>query len=200
MKGKIDYSIKSFLSQAKWEVWLKKNHQKENGIWLRMYKKASQKPTVTYDQALEVALCYGWIDGLKRSFDAESWIQKFTPRRPRSVWSKRNTVIVERLIKEDRMQAAGLAQIEVAKKDGRWEAAYAGQKDMKLPPDFLKVLEKNKKAWEFYQTLNSTNRYAIAYRLHEAKRPETKLKRMKTFLEMLEREEAFHSVMSAKKK
>lgn len=200
MGKKLDYPVQNFPTPTTWETWLKKNHEKVNGLWLRIFKKDTKKPTVTYDQALEVALCYGWIDGLKKSYDAESWLQKFTPRRAKSVWSKRNTGIVERLIKEGKMQKAGLVQIEAAKKDGRWEKAYAGQKDMEIPKDFLALLKKNKKAYDFFQTLNSTNRYAITFRLHAAKKPETRERKMKEFLEMLEKVEVMHSVMTKKKK
>lgn len=199
MEKKLDYPIHPFPIPEKWESWLKKNHQKEPGLWLRIFKKDSKKPTVTYDQALEVALCYGWIDGQKNSYDAESWLQKFTPRRAKSVWSKRNTLIVERLIQEGKMQPAGLLQIEVAKKDGRWQKAYAGQKDMVLPEDFLALLKKNKKALTFFETLNASNRYAIAYRIHAAKKPETRERKIKEFLEMLSKGAVIHPVMKKKK-
>lgn len=195
MEKPLDYPIQAFTSQAKWETWLKKHHQAKPGLWLRIYKKDTKKPTVTYDEALEVALCYGWIDGQVKSYDAESWIQKFTPRRAKSLWSKRNTGIVERLIQEGKMQPAGLAQIEAAKKDGRWEQAYDGQKDMEMPKDFLAALQKSKKAWAFFQTLTAANRFAMAYRIHQAKRPETRIKHITHFVEMLAKGKTVHPMM-----
>lgn len=177
--------IVSFTNPKKWAAWLNKNHTRQDGIWLRMFKKASGKPTVVYKEALDEALCYGWIDGLVRSYDDESYIQKFTPRRARSVWSKINTANVARLIKEGRLKPAGLKKIIEAKADGRWANAYHSPRKAKVPPDFLKLLNKNKKAKEFFATLNRSNTYAIFYQLNSAKKPETRERRMKKFLEML---------------
>jgi uncharacterized protein YdeI (YjbR/CyaY-like superfamily) len=188
-----DLPVLSFPSPAKWNAWLKKNHVKANeGIWLRIFKKDSGEKSVTYDEALDEALCYGWIDGLKKSFDERSWIQKFTPRRPRSIWSKRNQDHVARLIKEKRMQPAGLKQIDAAKNDGRWEQAYDSQAQMEVPADFLAKLKKNKQAHAFFKTLNKANTYAIAWRLQTAKKPETRERRMEAILEMMRRGEKLH--------
>lgn len=177
--------IKAFASQEKWRAWLEKNHAKSNGVWLRFFKKNSGKKTVVYAEALDDALCFGWIDGQTKSYDELSFLQKFTPRRPRSIWSKRNQEHVARLIEEDRMTTAGLKEIEAAKKDGRWERAYDSPKNMEMPADFLKELKKNKKAFDFFQTLSKTNKFAIAFRLHTAKKPETRERRMQAFLTML---------------
>jgi uncharacterized protein YdeI (YjbR/CyaY-like superfamily) len=166
-------------------VWLEKNHAASRGIFLRIFKKASGKKTVTHEQALEEALCFGWIDGVRKSHDEVSFLQKFTPRQKRSIWSKRNQSIAARLIKEGQMTDAGFAEIDRAKKDGRWERAYDSPKDMEVPADFLKELKKDKKAYEFFQSLSKVNKFAIAFRLHNAKRPETRERRMRDFLERL---------------
>lgn len=184
--------IKLFATPKAWEVWLAKHHEQPEGLWLQMFKKDVKKKSVNYQEALEVALCYGWIDGQKRKFDDESWIQKFVHRRPRSLWSERNTGIVARLIKDKRMQSAGLKEIEAAKKDGRWQQAYSSPANMEMPADFLKELTKNKKAKAFFDTLNKTNTYAIAWRLQTAKKPETRERRMKALLMMLEKGEKLH--------
>jgi uncharacterized protein YdeI (YjbR/CyaY-like superfamily) len=187
-----DYEILPFTTQKDWESWLKKNHNIRSGIWIKFAKKASGLATVTYDEALDVALCYGWIDGLARSLDETYYLQKFTPRGPRSMWSKRNKEIVAQLIKEGKMMQAGLEKIEEAKKNGRWDAAYDSPKNMVVPDYFLEALAKDKKALEFYQTLNKTNTYAIAFRLQTAKKPETKERRMKVILEMLRKGEKLY--------
>lgn len=188
----------SFKTDKEWEKWLKTNYGKSDGIWLRMYKKDTGIASVNYAGALEVALCYGWIDGQKKSFDQESWIQKFTPRRPKSGWSKINTQHVARLIEAGRMRKPGMEQVEMAQKDGRWEKAYDSQSSMIIPEDFLKALGKNKKAKAFYSTLNKSNLYSIGYKLQTAKKPETKEKRIKDIVDMLERGEAFHPFMKKK--
>ncbi len=175
----------AFKSEKAFESWLAKNHAKVSGIWLRIYKRASGEKTVTYAEALDVALCYGWIDGLKRSYDEASFIQRFTPRRAKSVWSRLNIGHVERLAIDGRMKPTGLAVVEAAKSDGRWDKAYDSPKNVKIPDDFLLQLRKNSKAYEFFETLNRVNKYAIAYRLGSAKRPETRERRMKLFLEMM---------------
>jgi uncharacterized protein YdeI (YjbR/CyaY-like superfamily) len=179
-------------SQKDWEAWLKVNHSKVPGVWLRLQKKDSPEKSPTYAEALDVALCYGWIDGQKNRYDEISWIQKFTPRRSRSIWSKRNIEHVERLIKARKMRAAGLAEVEAAKKDGRWKVAYDSPSKTTISADFLKSLRKNKKAEAFFKTLNKTNLFAIAYRLQTAKKPETREKRMKVILEMLAQGKKFH--------
>ncbi|MBS1584870.1 MAG: YdeI/OmpD-associated family protein [Bacteroidetes bacterium] len=191
-ENKKETPIRSFASANAWEKWLTTNHTKSDGIWLRIFNKASGKKTVTYAEALDEALCYGWIDGQKKKFDDESWIQKFTPRRARSIWSKRNIEHVERLTKEKRMKAAGLQAFEDAMKDGRLDAAYDSPSNSTPPDDFLKLLEKNKKAKAFFNTLNKANKYAITWRLQTAKKPETREKRMNLILEILAKGEKFH--------
>ncbi len=189
---KNDYIIKPFSSPKAWEAWLKKEHQITKGIWIKLAKKASKIPSVTYQEALEVAICYGWIDGQVKPFDDKYWLQKFTPRGPKSIWSKRNRDIVERLILEGKMQQAGLETVEAAKKDGRWDQAYDSPKNMVIPEDFLKELSKDKKAEAFFKTLNKTNTYAIAWKLQTAKKPETRQRRMKVILEMLTKGEKLY--------
>lgn len=187
-----DLPIHLFSSQEEFEDWLFKNHASSQGVWLQMYKKAAKRTSINYDQALDVALCYGWIDGQANSYNTDSYLQKFTPRRARSIWSKRNTEHVARLIKLGKMKPAGLAEIERAKADGRWEKAYDAQSTSKIPDDFLKALEKNKKAKAFFATLNKTNLYSIAWRLQTAKKSETRTKRMGAIIAMLEKGEKFH--------
>lgn len=183
---------KNFASAKAWQTWLAKNYDLSNGVWLMLAKKNADKPTVSYAEALDVALCYGWIDSQKNKYDEQYSIQKFGPRKARSIWSKRNIEHIERLIKEGIMQPAGLKAIEAAKANGSWEAAYDAQSNMTIPEDFLKALHKNKKATAFYKTLNRTNLFSIAFRLQTAKKEETKQKRIKIIIEMLEREEKFH--------
>lgn len=178
--------IKSFDSAKQWKKWLVEHHATgDSGIWLRIFKKNSGEATITYDEALDEALCFGWIDGQKKKYDEKSWLQKFTPRRSKSIWSKRNKTRASQLIEEKRMQPPGLKEIEAAKKDGRWSSAYDSPKNMEVPADFIKELEKNKKANEFFKTLNKANLYAIAWRLHTAKKSETRAGRMKIILEMM---------------
>ena len=184
--------ILRFRSSSEFRKWLAANHRQSDGIWLRIFKKDSGEPTVTYAEALDEALCFGWIDGLKQSHDELSWRQRFTPRRPKSGWSKINTGHAERLIKAARMEAPGQAEIDAAKKDGRWTNAYDSQSKATFPEDFLAALRGNKKAFAFFESLSKTNRYAISYRLQTAKKPETKQRRMETILAMLARGEAFH--------
>lgn len=191
-ENKKEMPVKSFASAGAWEKWLAANHAKSDGIWLCIYKKDSGKKTVTYAEALDEALCYGWIDGQKKKQDDESWLQKFTPRRARSIWSKRNIEHVDRLTNENRMKAAGLKAFEEARADGRLDAAYDAPSKSTIPDDFLKLLAKNKKAKAFFDTLNKANKFAISWRLQTAKKPETRQKRMNTILDMLAREEKFH--------
>lgn len=190
--GKPDLPVIPFSSPAEWEQWLSQNHSVSKGIWLQMFKKGTGIASVYYAEALDVALCYGWIDGQLKSIDELSYMQRFTPRRPKSIWSKRNIEHIARLTKEGRMKPAGLKEAEEAKTDGRWDMAYDGQGTMNLPDDFLEILAGNKKAFEFYESLNKANKYAIAWRIQTAKRPDTREKRMKEILEMLQREEKFH--------
>jgi uncharacterized protein YdeI (YjbR/CyaY-like superfamily) len=188
----IDHPILAVESKKKWADWLARQHAKSSGVWLKLSKKGSGIPSVTYDEALDAALCYGWIDGQKKGFDEQYWLQKFTPRGPKSIWSKINTEKAERLITSGEMRPAGLKAIEAAKQDGRWEAAYDSQKHISIPEDFQAALEKNKKAKAFFATLNSANRYAILFRLHNAKRPQTRAKWIQKFVDMLERSEKLY--------
>jgi uncharacterized protein YdeI (YjbR/CyaY-like superfamily) len=181
-----------FASQSKWADWLAKQHDKSAGVWLQLAKKDSGISSVTYAEALDIALCYGWIDGQKKSFDEKYFLQKFTPRRPKSIWSKINVEKVERLITSGQMKPAGLKAIEAAKADGRWEQAYASQKNISVPEDFQSALDRNKKAKAFFETLNGTNRYAFLFRIETAKKAETRTKRIQQFVEMLEKNEKFH--------
>ena len=192
MTKPIELPTLPFESKKKWADWLAKQHDKSAGVWLKLAKKATGIPSVTYAEALDVALCYGWIDGQKGSFDEQYFLQKFTPRRPKSIWSKINVEKVEGLIASGEMKPAGLKAIEAAKQDGRWAAAYEGQRTISVPEDFQAALDKNKKAKTFFVTLNSVNRYAFLFRIHTAKKAETRVKRIQQFIEMLERNEKFH--------
>ena len=183
---------RSFRSSKELRAWMAKEHTRAPGLLLRIYKKDSGISSVTYAEALEQALCFGWIDGQKLPLDASSWMQKFTPRRARSRWSKTNVAHVDRLISEGQMTPAGLKEVEAAKADGRWAAAYDSSANATVPPELVKELARNAKAKQFYATLNKTNLYSIAYRLQTAKRPETQNKRIKLIIEMLARGEKFH--------
>lgn len=181
--------IQPFAGKKKWADWLAKQHAKSPGVWLKLAKKGSAISSVTYEEALEVALCYGWIDGQKKGFDDQYWLQKFTPRGPKSIWSKINTEKAERLIANSEMQPAGLQAVEAAKRDGRWAAAYASQKNITIPEDFRSVLDRNPKAREFFETLKSAERYSFLFRIQTAKKPETRAKRIRQFIGMLEKGE-----------
>jgi uncharacterized protein YdeI (YjbR/CyaY-like superfamily) len=181
-----------FATQELWEQWLEKNHAESTGIWIQFFKKGSGIASVNYAEALDAALCYGWIDAQLKSIDALCYKQHFTPRRPKSIWSKRNIEHIDRLSKEGRMKPAGLREAEAAKADGRWDVAYDSQSNITEPEDFLAELKKDKKAFDFYEALNKANKYAICWRLQTAKRPETRDKRKKEILDMLAREEKFH--------
>ena len=187
------FDIVAFRSPRAWAQWLAANHEQRDGVWLRFFKKASNVPSLSYADALEEALCYGWIDGQVKKYDAHSYLQKFTPRRKRSVWSKLNVARATRLIDAGRMQPAGLRQVDDARQDGRWHDAYDSPSRSTLPDDLLAALTKNKKARAFFETLNKPNRYAITWRLQTARRPETRARRLKAIVAMLARHEAFHS-------
>jgi uncharacterized protein YdeI (YjbR/CyaY-like superfamily) len=184
--------ILSFRSPAEFRKWLAAQHDASEGIWLRIFKKGSETESITYAEALDEALCFGWIDGQKKPHDALSWLQKFTRRRAKSGWSKINTGHAERLLRAGRMRAPGRAEIEAAKQDGRWNAAYDSPRNATFPDDFLAALSKDPKAKTFFDSLNKANRYAISYRLQTAKKAETRQRRMETILGMLARGEAFH--------
>lgn len=176
-----------------WRAWLEKNHAGSNGIFLVLAKKGTTKPTsLTYAEALEEALCFGWIDGQARSRDEGTFMQSFTPRRNRSPWSRRNTGIAERLVVEGRMHASGIAEMERARADGRWEAAYAGPATIEVPAELAAALAASPKAKSMFDALNSQNRYAILYRIATAKRAETQTRRTRQFVEMLERGETIY--------
>ena len=181
-----------FKTSAEFRRWLEKNHAGPDGFWMRFFKKAAPVKSVTYAEGLDQALCFGWIDGQVKPFDEHSWLQRFTPRRARSKWSKRNTDHVERLTKAGLMAPAGLKAVEAAKADGRWAAAYASPRNAVAPADFLKALAENQRAQAFFATLNRANIYAIYYRLETAKKPETREKRMRLILAMLDEGKAFH--------
>lgn len=182
---KKDFPVRAFRSLAEWERWLATNHAKAEGVWVRFFKKDSGVATVSYAEAVEGALIYGWIDSQAKKYDDRSYIQKFTPRRAKSVWSKVNREKVLALVRSGRMKAAGQAAVDAAKSDGRWEAAYDSPKNSVAPADFLKALRADKKAAAFYKTLNRANTYAIEWRIHAAKRPETRTKRIVALVAML---------------
>jgi uncharacterized protein YdeI (YjbR/CyaY-like superfamily) len=187
-----DLPIFLFASKEELEVWLEENHAGAKGLWLKIAKKGSGVDSVNYAEALELALCFGWIDSQKRGFDDAFFLQRFTPRRPRGKWSQINRAKAEELIAASAMRPAGLTEVEAAKADGRWDTAYAGQRAATVPDDLKYELDRNKAAGEFFATLDSANRYAILYRLQEAKKPETRQKRLRKFVAMLERGEKIH--------
>ena len=191
-QAKIDLQVIHFEKAAILNEWLEKNHLDSSGIWLRIFKKNSGVLSVNYDQALDEALCFGWIDGQVKSYDELSYIQKFTPRRARSMWSKRNIEHVKRLENEGRMRASGIKEAEAAKNDGRWDNSYDSPSNMTIPEDFMNELSKDPVTAGFYNNLNKTNKYAIAWRLQTAKKPETRAKRMKAIIEMLSKGKKFH--------
>jgi uncharacterized protein YdeI (YjbR/CyaY-like superfamily) len=187
-----DLPILLFAAAADLEAWLEENFGESDGLWLKIAKKGAPEPSVTYGQALELALCFGWIDSQKRGFDETHFLQRFTPRRPRGRWSRINRDKAEALISADAMRPTGLAEVEAAKADGRWEAAYEGARTAKVPDDLQRELDSNKTARESFAALDSTNRYAIIYRLNDAKKPETRERRLRKFVAMLERGEKIH--------
>jgi uncharacterized protein YdeI (YjbR/CyaY-like superfamily) len=181
-----------FPAQADWRAWLDKNHANSAGVWLQIAKKSSDIPSVSYAEALEVALCYGWIDGQKRPGPEGVWMQRFTPRRPTSIWSRVNHEKALVLIKEGRMQPAGIEAIRRAKENGRWDSAYDAVSKAQIPHDLAAQLDKRPRARAFFQMLSSQNRYAILFRLQTAKKPETRAKRLEKFVAMLENHETIH--------
>ena len=187
-----DLPTLAFKTSQAFETWLAQNHDHTNGLWLKIFKKDSGIQTINYAEALDVALCYGWIDGQKKSFDEKAFLQKFCPRREKSIWSKINIGHVERLIHEGKMKAAGLTAIDKAKADGRWEKAYDSPSNMTIPEDFLQALGQNKNAEAFFKTLNKANLFSIGFRLQTAKKPETRDKRMKDIIAKLAKGEKFH--------
>ena len=187
-----DLPVILFAQQRDWAAWLGDNHTLSRGIWLQLAKKASGTQSITYAEALDVALCYGWIDGQKKSYDESSWLQKFTPRGAKSIWSKVNREKALALLDSGQMQPAGLAEVESARQDGRWDAAYDSQGTATVPDDLQAELDRNPAAKAFFATLNSRNRYAILFRIQTAKKAETRAKRIREFVGMLERHELLY--------
>jgi uncharacterized protein YdeI (YjbR/CyaY-like superfamily) len=181
-----------FVSQSAWTAWLEKNHASSKGLWLRLAKKSSGLRSVTYAEALEVALSYGWIDGQKRSESDAAWLQRFVPRSTKSIWSKINREKATVLIATGMMQPAGQDAIDSAKSDGRWDAAYDSPKSAGIPADFQKALEASARAAEFFQSLDRANRYAILFRIQTVKKAETRARKISEFVEMLGRHERIH--------
>ena len=182
----------AFASRADWEAWLAEHHADVDGLWLKLAKKGSGVASVTQAEAVEVALCYGWIDGQAASLDGTYWLQRFTPRRARSRWSKINRDRATALIERGEMQPAGMREVERAKADGRWDAAYAGARAATVPDDLQAALDADDRAREFFATLDGANRYAILYRVEEAKRPETRARRIEKYVAMLREHRRIH--------
>ena len=192
MSVKQDLPVLSCASRDAWEVWLTDRHTTSSGVWLTIAKKGSGITSVSYADALDVALCYGWIDSQKSTLDDDYWLQRFTPRTPRSKWSKVNRRRATELIETGAMQPAGLRQVEQARADGRWEAAYDGQRTATVPDDLRRALEQNDEARAFFATLDSGNRYALLYRIQQAKKPETRARRIEQYVAMLSEQRKFH--------
>jgi uncharacterized protein YdeI (YjbR/CyaY-like superfamily) len=181
-----------FRNAKAFETWLKKHHAASDGLWLQIAKKGVEPPSVTYPEAVEIALCWGWIDGQKKGLDESHFLQRFTPRRSRSIWSKVNVAKVTALIEAGRMQPPGHAQVEAAKVDGRWAQAYDGARTSSVPDDLRAALDANPDAKAFFATLNASNRYAVTWRVQTAVKPETRARRIAQLVEMLGRGEAVH--------
>jgi uncharacterized protein YdeI (YjbR/CyaY-like superfamily) len=184
--------VMSFESTDAWDAWLAAHHADSPGLWLKIAKKGAAGRTISYSQALDVALCHGWIDGQKGRHDDEFWLQRFTPRKPASKWSKINTERAEALIASGRMRPAGLREVERAQADGRWEQAYESQSRVTVPEDLARALAANERARAFFATLDSANRYAILYRIGTAKKPETRARRIDTYVAMLSEHKKIH--------
>ncbi|MEV8565097.1 YdeI/OmpD-associated family protein [Streptomyces sp. NPDC051322] len=187
-----ELEISSFESTEAFEAWLAGHHDSSPGIWLKLRKKGRGAVALDYAQALDVALCYGWIDGQKATFDDEYWLQRFTPRTARSRWSMINRDKVAALTEQGRMRPPGMAEVERAKSDGRWEAAYAGARSAEVPEDLAEALAANPAAAEFFEKLDGQNRYAILYRVQDVKKPETRARRIEKYVAMLARQEKLH--------
>jgi uncharacterized protein YdeI (YjbR/CyaY-like superfamily) len=181
-----------FASRDAWEAWLDAHHEDSDGVWLKIAKKGSGLDSVTHPEALEIALCFGWIDGQRRALDERHFLQRFTPRRDRSRWSKINRDKATELIDAGRMRPAGLREVEAARADGRWDAAYDGQRTATVPEDLQRALDADERAGAFFATLSSQNRYAILYRVQDAKRPATRARRIERFVAMLREGRAIH--------
>lgn len=200
MPNATEENTKPFETAEDLRQWLSQYHSQRSELWVKVYKKASGVPSVTWNDIVLETLCWGWIDGVKKSLGEEAYLQRITPRKKGSAWSQRNTEHVERLIKEGRMKEPGLAQVEAAKADGRWENAYAPASQMEVPDDFVAAVRKQSQLLEFYETLNKSSRYAIAYGLESAKKPETRQRRFDKFMDMLSQKEAPGFGFKTKKK
>ncbi|HWT71322.1 MAG TPA: YdeI/OmpD-associated family protein [Oxalicibacterium sp.] len=187
-----DVGIQHHAGQHEWGNWLRLHHENSPGVWLRIAKKGSGLTSVSYLEALETALCFGWIDGQKKKLDEHAWLQRFSPRRSRSIWSKANCTKAQALFEQGRMQPAGLKEMELAKEDGRWENAYDSASTMTMPHDLQQALDAEPGAAAFFATLDSANRYAVLWRVQTAKKAETRAKRIRQFVEMLARREKIH--------
>lgn len=185
MISKPELQTLPFTSPVAWEAWLEENHASSDGLWLKFAKKGSGIETVTYAEAVEEALCYGWIDGQAKRFDEDYWLQRFTPRRPKSKWSKVNRDKVAGLIAAGRMKPSGLREVERARADGRWDAAYESPSKATVPEDLRRELDENPEASAFFATLDSRNRYAILYQIQDARKPETRARRIQKYVAML---------------
>jgi uncharacterized protein YdeI (YjbR/CyaY-like superfamily) len=185
-------NTRTFTTAAAWAEWLREHHATSDGVWLRFFKKTTGRQTFAHADALDEALCWGWIDGQAQPYDDESWLQRYTPRRPRSGWSKRNRDYVARLERGGRMQPAGRAQVEAAKRDGRWDRAYDSPANAAVPEDFLRALRRHKGALAFFKELNRANVFAIAYRLQTAARPETRQRRFDALVQMIRDRRRLH--------
>ena len=187
-----DLPVLAFSAAAEWEDWLAGQQEPTGGVWLKISKKGAVQPTVSYSDALDSALCFGWIDGQKGAGDEEFWVQRFTPRRPGSRWSKINAERAEKLIAAGRMRPAGLREVQQARADGRWETAYAGQKTSEVPDDLRAALDANPEARAFFETISRVNRYAILYRIGSVKRPETRARKIAQYVRMLAEHQTIH--------
>jgi uncharacterized protein YdeI (YjbR/CyaY-like superfamily) len=185
-------SIRVFASEAAFDAWLSKHHDREKEVWIKIFKKATGKPTVTPAQAIDVALCWGWIDGIRKAFDERSFLQRYTPRGPKSRWSQINRGHVQRLVEAGRMTPAGQRHVEAAKADGRWDAAYASPGNMGVPPDVLAMIHANPRALATFRSLNRANLYAIAYRIHHIKTPARRAQKIMEITAMLAQGKSFY--------
>lgn len=199
-KDKKSEAIRSFSTQAVWAAWLEKQHRKSSGVWLRLAKKGSELKSVTYGEALGVALCYGWIDGQKRGESEQAWLQSFLPRSARSIWSKINREKAMALVADGRMKAAGHEAIEAAKKNGTWDAAYDSPKSANVPEDFQAALDACPQASDFFGQLDGANRYAILFRIQTVKKAETRERKIREFITMLEKRQRIHEPRKAARK
>jgi uncharacterized protein YdeI (YjbR/CyaY-like superfamily) len=191
--------VRLFRNQKAWAAWLEKNHRKSDGLWLRLAKKDSGLRSVSYAEALKVALCYGWIDGQKKGESKQAWLQRFLPRSAKSIWSKINRDKAQAMIADGQMKAAGLEVVEIARKNGRWESAYASQKNAEMPDDLRVALDANLIARDFFQSLDSANRYAVLFRIQTVKRAATRSAKIQQFVEMLARHESIHEPRKARR-